>query len=267
MARGSVPVAERRGGGQREDGRPPDSGHRLTIEQVAQETGMTVRNIRAHQSRGLLPPPEVRASTGYYGPEHVARLRLIQEMQADGYNLEAIKRLLSGAHGAAEQVLGFKRALTTPFETEEPAVVTEEELAKRFGDADPKALAKAEKLELVVPLGEGRYEVPSPSLLRAAEEVTGRGVSLAAALAVVEQLQRHSAGAARSFVKLFLDEVWKPFEEAGHPESRWAEVVESIERLRPLASEALIAVFQPAMTREVERAFGKALERRAKRGR
>ena len=43
---------------------------------------MSVRNIRNHQSRGLLPPPEVRARTGYYGPEHVARLRLIQEMQA-----------------------------------------------------------------------------------------------------------------------------------------------------------------------------------------
>ena len=40
----------------------------LTIEQLAHETGMTVRNIRAHQSRGLLPPPEVRSRTGYYGP-------------------------------------------------------------------------------------------------------------------------------------------------------------------------------------------------------
>ncbi len=40
----------------------------LTIDELARETGMTVRNIRAHQSRGLLPPPEVRARTGYYGP-------------------------------------------------------------------------------------------------------------------------------------------------------------------------------------------------------
>ena len=64
----------------------------LTIDELARETGMTVRNIRAHQSRGLLPPPEVRARTGYYGPEHVARLRLIQELQGNGYNLAAIKR-------------------------------------------------------------------------------------------------------------------------------------------------------------------------------
>ena len=65
-----------------------------TIDELARETGMTVRNIRAHQSRGLLPPPEVRARTGYYGPEHVARLRLIQELQGNGYNLAAIKDLV-----------------------------------------------------------------------------------------------------------------------------------------------------------------------------
>jgi len=66
----------------------------LTIEELATETGMTARNIRAHQSRGLLPPPEVRSRTAHYGSEHVARIRLIQDMQAQGFNLKAIQRLL-----------------------------------------------------------------------------------------------------------------------------------------------------------------------------
>jgi DNA-binding transcriptional MerR regulator len=260
MARKRLAVVEEGNAGVKEG--------RLTIEQVAQETRMTVRNIRAHQSRGLLPPPDVRNSTGYYGADHVARLRLIQEMQADGYNLNAIKRLLSGAHGAAEEVLGFKRALTTPFETETPEVLTYEELAKRFGpDVDPKALDKAIKLEVLVPLGEERFEAPSPMLLRAAEDVMARGISLSAALSVVGQLRRHCEGVARAFVKLFLEEVWTPFEQAGYPEERWPEVVEAIERARPLASEALLAVFQQTMTREVESAFGKALERGARRRR
>src|SRR6478672_6362735 len=92
----------------------------LTVEQLAYETGMSVRNIRNHQSRGLLPPPEVRARVGYYGPEHVARLRLIQDLQADGFNLAAIERLLSGGEGLAERLLGLRRAVTTPFEPEEP---------------------------------------------------------------------------------------------------------------------------------------------------
>jgi DNA-binding transcriptional MerR regulator len=241
----------------------------LTIEDLARQTGMTVRNIRAHQSRGLLPPPDVRARTGYYGREHVARLRLIQEMQADGFNLGSIKRLLTGSHGAADQILGFKQVLTEPFGSEHPELLDESELGRRFGDGavDQKSLAKAEKLGLLVALGEGRYEAPSPSLLAAAEEVIQSGVSLPAALVVVEQLQRHCIAVSRSFVKLFLDEVWRPFEQAGHPESQWPQVVEAIQRLRPVASQALQAMFAQVMTHEVEAAFGKELERRAKRGR
>src|SRR6202166_2490072 len=75
---------------------PPESGSSadLTIEQLAAEVGMSVRNIRNHHSRGLLPAPEVRARVGYYGPEHVARLRLILDLQADGFNLASIERLM-----------------------------------------------------------------------------------------------------------------------------------------------------------------------------
>jgi DNA-binding transcriptional MerR regulator len=246
-----------------EDASVTSGGRDLTVEQVAHETGMSVRNIRAYQSRGLLPPPEVRASTGYYGPEHVARLKLIREMQADGYNLNAIKRLINGSPGAAEQVLGLKQLVSTSFETEQSAVFTAQELAERFtGEAD--TFAKAEELQLLIPLGGQRYEVPNPSLLRAAEELMDRGVPLSAALSVVERIRRHCEGVSRAFTKLFLDEVWKPFEEAGLPDDRWPEVVEAIERLRPVASDTLLAVFGQTMTREVESAFGKVLERRTK---
>src|SRR3954453_17797883 len=138
----------------------------LTIDELARETGMTVRNIRSHATRGLLPPPEVPPRTGYYGPEHVARLRLIRELQANGYNLGAIKHLLSRSNGSAEDVLGFARALLAPFENEQSEIVEIGELASRFGTAiEPKLAARAEKLGIVVPLGDGRFEIPSPTLL------------------------------------------------------------------------------------------------------
>src|ERR687894_823312 len=101
----------------------------LTIDELARETGMTVRNVRSHASRGLLQPPVVRARTGFYGPEHVARLRLIQELQSNGYNLAAVKHLLQRGDGAAEQVLGFARSLLAPFESERAEVVEAAELA------------------------------------------------------------------------------------------------------------------------------------------
>jgi DNA-binding transcriptional MerR regulator len=241
----------------------------LTIEQLAAATGMTVRNIRNHQSRGLLPPPEVRARTGYYGPQHVERLRLIQEMQAEGFNLSAIKRLIGDA-GAAEHFVGFRRAIQAPFETEPPEIVTAEELAARFGidgELDLKLLEKARRLELIVPLGDGRFEAPSPALLDAAEEVIRRGIPLQSALNAIEKVKRACESASRAFVNLFLYELWKPFDEAGQPDERWDEVTETIERLRPIASEAMLAVFRQTMTAEVEDAFGKVLERQARKKR
>src|ERR1700704_6619076 len=96
----------------------------LTIEQLAAEVGMSVRNIRNHHSRGLLPAPEVRARVGYYSGDHVARLRLIQDLQADGFNLAAIERLLSGSDGLAARLLGPRQALTTPLQPEQPGPIT-----------------------------------------------------------------------------------------------------------------------------------------------
>ena len=69
---------------------------RLTIGELAEAAGMTVRNVRNHRSRGLLGPPALVARTGYYGAEHLERLKLIRAMQAEGFNLEAIRCLLGG---------------------------------------------------------------------------------------------------------------------------------------------------------------------------
>src|SRR5258708_14829532 len=89
---------------------PADDADEYTIDNLAQASGVTVRNIRAHQSRGLLPAPEVRGRTGFYTREHVARLQLINEMHADGFNLITIKRFLDGIPpGSAAHVLGLER--------------------------------------------------------------------------------------------------------------------------------------------------------------
>lgn len=237
----------------------------LTVEQLAYETGMSVRNIRNHQSRGLLPPPEVRSRVGYYGPEHVTRLRLIQEMQAEGFKLSAISRLI-GEHGEdADRFVGLRQAITTPFATESPEVYSRAELAEKFGTDDDKLIDKAKKLGLLVDLGEERYEVPSPALIRAAEEVMAMGIELPAALAAIEKLSRNAQSSARTFVDLFVEKVWKPFDDAGRPEEGWEEIIAAIGRLRPLAFDALNATFRLTLTSEIEKAFGEVLERRQKR--
>jgi DNA-binding transcriptional MerR regulator len=246
-------------------GAASDSAYNLTVEQLASEVGMSVRNIRNHHTRGLLPPPEVRARVGYYSAEHVARLRLILDLQADGFNLAAIERLLSGSHGLAERLLGLRRAVTTPFEAESPEIVTADELAARFGDVDPKDIERVRRLKLLVPLGDARFEVPSPALLAAAEQVVGLGIPLHAALVLVEKVSRDCESISRAFTRLFLRELWEPFDHAGQPDEGWDELIEGVSSLRPLASEALLALFKQRMTTQLEDAFGKVLEHQAKR--
>lgn len=234
----------------------------MTIRELAERTGMTVRNIRAHQTRGLLPPPLVRGRTGYYSEEHVARIALTREMQADGLNLEAIRRVLESGNGAATEIFDFTRALRAPFEDEAPEIVEAEELAEVWGTGgtpDPDLMRRAEKLGILRALPDGRVEVISPRLERAAVALADLGVGPEGALATAEKLRRHADGVARAFVDLFVKEVWQPFDRAGRPEAEWPKVREALDRMRPLASDALLAVFQIAMGEAVEKASERTL--------
>jgi DNA-binding transcriptional MerR regulator len=239
-----------------------DGAASMTIDELAQRTGMTVRNIRAHQSRGLVPPPEVRGRTGYYGEDHVGRVELIQELQGDGFNLESIRKLLEGAGGSSSEVLDFSRTLRAPFEDEQPEILTAEEFAERWGGPlDPQLMARTEKLGLLRDLGDGSYEIFSPRLQRAALELAQLGVGPDVALEVASQVRSSARRVSRVFIDLFLENVWKPFNDAGRPEEQWPQVREALERLRPLASEALLAIFQQVMSETVEEVTGREIQR------
>lgn len=236
----------------------------LTIDELAHETGMTARNIRAHQSRGLLPPPKVRSRTGYYGRDHIARIGLIQEMQNQGFNLKAIERLLEmGATGSSEEALQFERALMAPFGTEEHEVITTQELEQTFGSPlDSKLVAKAEKIGSIVRLGDDTWEVPSPTLLKAARELVSLGIPLNHALAVGEAINKHTTAIAKEFVRLFVKDVLDPLRKGDRlAEQDLAATAAAIDRLRPLASEAVLASFGQVMTDAVEKQVERELSR------
>ncbi len=233
------------------------SPNQLTIEQLAAESGMTVRNIRSHQARGLLAPPEVRLRVGYYGPGHVAQLRVIRDLQTQGFNLSGIKRLLDDTEGTAEPLLRFKASLAHLGE-EPPERVTVDELARRFhvraADA-PGILQRALGLGVLVASGDGVYEAPSPSLLAVAVDVARYGIGLEAALDVFEATERHCDEVARAFVQLFIAHVWRPFAQADMPADRWPELDRATEQLLPVATDALVAIFQRRMRSQTETAL------------
>ena len=150
----------------------PDKGE-MTIGELAERTGMTVRNIRAHQTRGLLPPPVVHGRTGYYNEEHVARIELTRELQADGLNLEAIRRMGESVNGAAEEIFDLTRSLRAPFEEEAPEIVELVELAELWKKEVEEGrgfemLERGEKLGTIRSLPDGKVEVISPRMMSAA---------------------------------------------------------------------------------------------------
>jgi DNA-binding transcriptional MerR regulator len=233
----------------------------MTIDELARRTRLTVRNIRAYQSRGLVPPPELRGRTGYYSEDHVARIELIRELQGEGFNLQAIQRVIEGAGGETDEVLRFTQAVREPFEQEEPREIGLAELTEMWGDrADPRILRRALELGLLRELGDDRYEERSPRLGRAGLELARLGIEAETGLDVIAAARRHAEGVAEAYVQLFLNEIWKPFVAEGRPQERWPEVRDALERLRPLAAEVLLAVFGLAMTEATERAFGRELE-------
>jgi DNA-binding transcriptional MerR regulator len=239
---------------------------KMTIGELARRTGMTIRNIRAHQTRGLLPPPEVQGRTGYYNEEHVARIELTREMQAEGLNLEAIRRVLESTGGSSKEMVDFARAVRAPFEDETPEIFSAADFAEAWGVdvVDEKLLRRAEKLGALRGLPDGSVEVISPRLHRAATRMIEFGISAEAAVALAAKLHEHADAVARAYVDLFTEQIWEPFDKAGRPDEDWHKVLEALEALRPLASDALLAMFQITMGEETEKAAEQTLRNAGK---
>lgn len=235
---------------------------KMTIGELARRTGMTIRNIRAHQTRGILPPPEVHGRTGYYNEDHVARIELTREMQAEGLNLEAIRRVLESSEGSSREMIDFARAVRAPFEDETPEIFEEGELARVWGaeELDPELIGRVEALGILRRFPDGKAEVLSPRLQRAGAALIELGVSPQAAVETAETLRGYSEGVARTFVELFVKEIWEPFDKAGRPEKDWPKVLEALDRLRPLASDGLLAMFQMTMGESTEKAAERTLQ-------
>lgn len=81
----------------------------LTITQLAAQVGMTARNIRAYQSRGLVHSPRIQGRIARYGGDHVVRLELIASLQREGFTLAAIKRLIDTPDSYASIVADRRR--------------------------------------------------------------------------------------------------------------------------------------------------------------
>ncbi|MGZ4600618.1 MAG: MerR family transcriptional regulator [Oryzihumus sp.] len=231
----------------------------LTIDQLAARTGMTVRNVRAYSTRGLIPPPRLVGRTGYYGAEHVARLTLVREMLDQGYTLTAAERMLASAPSSGSQALGLYQSLMSPWDSE-PEVLEPETLAAQARvPHDPAVVDRLVEMGLAERLEDGRLRIPNVGLLRAGLEVIGLGIPVEDVLALVPGLRQQAGAVAESFVELFRSTLWADFMATGMPDKEWPRMQEKVEAIIPLAGQALVAAFQEAMRGAIERAMGEEL--------
>lgn len=228
----------------------------LTVDQLAARVGMTVRNVRAYAGRGLIPPPRLVGRTGYYGPDHVARLTLVRELLDKGYTLSAVERMLDDLPDGP-MALDLFQTLVSPWTPTEPEIVEPAQLAVRAGiEPDPRVTERLVELGIAEPLDDGRLRLPNPELVRAGLDVIRLGVPVDAILEMLPKLFEHAEAVSKLYVDLFRDTVWRGFSDAGMPAEGWPGIQRTIEQIIPLAGQALVASFRAAMLREIETAAG-----------
>ena len=159
----TVAKAEAKPAARRKRGASSASEAEYTVDELARAADATVRNVRAYQDRGLLPPPEKRGRTGIYTKDHLARLRLINQLLDRGYTLGNIAELIAAWERGQNlrDLLGLESAITTPWSEELPGTFTMPDKTLREQDR---------RLEDKIRVNEARLELLEARLRRGEED-------------------------------------------------------------------------------------------------
>lgn len=209
-----------------------------SIDELARVAGTTVRNVRAYQDRGLLPPPERRGRAGIYRQGHLSRLNVINQLLERGFTIANIKELLEAWESGQDldHVLGLDSVLAGTWTEEIPVYMEPDELAAMFSrDINEDVLRTALEVGLFEVDGD-RIKIPSPRMLNAGLELYNAGIPLGALLREMEVVRVDVDRLTRSFVQLVVNHLVEPItaEHLPRPEEI-ARLAEIIQRLRPLA--------------------------------
>jgi DNA-binding transcriptional MerR regulator len=77
----------------------------FTLEELATATRMTARNVRAYQTKGLIPAPWRSGRRSVYGVEHLQRLQAIERARRQGASLSLIATHLAAGRSLDDGTL------------------------------------------------------------------------------------------------------------------------------------------------------------------
>lgn len=229
-----------------------------SVAELARAAQTTVRNIRAYQDRGLIPPPERRGRVGVYNELHLSRLRIIDQMLGRGYTLSSIGEMLEAWESGTDLsgLFGLESAVSSPWTDEVEKQYTLAELVKMFGGGfNVRWLVKAADFNILIPEG-ARFRAPSPRMIHAGAELVRAGIPLDEMLDVVGKLRRNVEEAADSMVQLVEKYLFDPYGKGLPPPDEVPRLGEIIWRLRPLVEMAVHAEVARAMELAATRHLG-----------
>ncbi|WP_277500253.1 MULTISPECIES: MerR family transcriptional regulator [unclassified Nocardioides] len=234
----------------------------MTIDELAARVGMTVRNVRAYATRGLMAAPRLVGRKGYYSEEHVARLALVRDLLDRGYTLNAVEKALAeNPHVPETHALDLLTLLTRPVGgTVEPEEIAVDALAELAGiEHDDDFVARLEERGLLVRVDPDTVRLLRPALVRAGAQAMRLGLGKERVLELFGQSQDLLGRMAGAYVGAFRDDVWRRFLGEGMPEEKWPALVGSIETLLPVVSQAVLASFRYELARVIEQALAEEL--------
>jgi DNA-binding transcriptional MerR regulator len=229
----------------KEDGAAVGTLTLLTLEELTERVGMSVRNVRFYTTRGLVPPPIRRGRSGYYSADHVARLQLVQELQGHGFTLSAIERYVARIPvDASPEDIALHRTMLAPWMADSWQECSRAELERQAGRRLTTAdLRTLEALGVLRPVARGRFGV-SRSQLGVGLGLLDLGYPIEAARAAAEVYATHGRAIAEELYELFRTKVWPVYKEQGVSPERIQEVVE---RLKPLSIASLVQAYEAGM--------------------
>jgi DNA-binding transcriptional MerR regulator len=232
------------------------------IDELARAACTTVRNVRAYQDRGILPPPRREGRVAWYSEAHLARLRVVGALLERGYSIANIAELIATWErgGDLRDLLGLDVAITSPFTDEAPTAVGLEELAEMFGTADPVVATKAMALGLLELQGL-RAVVPSLRLLRASAELRQAGIPLDDLLDAIARLRHDTDRIASRLVDLIVAHLVDPPGDARSPAKEASRLAERIRRVRSLAEIVVVTQLASALERHARARLGERFAR------
>jgi DNA-binding transcriptional MerR regulator len=223
----------------------------IPLAELAARVGMTPRNIRAHQSRGLLPPPVRRGRIACYDQEHEQALLRIKELQSRGYNLAAIDELM---RAAGDEATALQRVVLAPILAHDEVVLSWPQIAGMFDQQpDPDRYRSAVECGMVRVTDDGEVVAPSRALLDGARKLLDLGVPFNELFDMQIEVVRDTRDIARRFVELCLECALAPFgEDSLPPPEKWDEARAGFEQLYQRMTSVLAGSFAISVRRATE---------------